>query len=98
MMMTARLPLMCLKPSINLITKIVELTKLSSVNIEDVTIVEMTTDIITLITSVTVVTMEEKSMISSIIITAKATVMTYLSTDLYCRVNKVASFRSHHFP
>jgi len=65
--------------SSTLIEKILFLTKTSSANIEDASIVTMATEILTQITSITVITLEQSNMISAQVLTIQSTVLIYVS-------------------
>ena len=62
-----------------LIEKILFLTKTSSANIEDASIVTITTEIVTLISSITVITLEQTNLISAQVLTIQSTVLIYVS-------------------
>ena len=62
-----------------LIEKIILLTSTSSANIEDATILTLTQQIITMISSITIITLEQTNLISAQVLTIQSTVLIYVS-------------------
>ena len=65
--------------SATLLEKVVALTKLSSANLEDSSIATASTEIISLTSSITVISFQQKATIITLISTIKSTVLVYVS-------------------
>ena len=63
----------------NLVSLALQVTKLSAANLEDVQIVDISTQIVQLTSSVTMLTMEQRNTIMSLTLTISSTVLVYVS-------------------
>ena len=82
----------------SLLESTIELTKLSSNNIEDTAISAAASTIISMIESITIITFEQKNMFLSLIVTIKSTVLVYISQISLVESNKLKISGALSFP
>ena len=84
--------------SATLLEKVVALTKLSSANLEDSSIATASTEIISLISSITVISFQQKATIITLISTIKSTVLVYVSQISIVESSKLEIAGALKFP
>ena len=84
--------------SATLLEKVVALTKLSSANLEDSSIATASTEIISLTSSITVISFQQKATIITLISTIKSTVLVYVSQISIVESSKLEIAGALKFP